>query len=410
MKNSFHFELFIAWRYLKSKRRTSFISIITYLSIIGVTIGSAALVIVLSVMNGFENEVRSRILGFDAHIRLVQFHSDPISDYMLLADSLRKIPEIAGVSPYIMEKGLLVAGAESDGVVVLGIDPSMHQSATDLQEIIVQGNIFENNPDGIPGMALGLNLADGLRINVGDTISVLSPSGLLTGMVIPRIKKFRVEGIFQTGLIDYDNLFCYIPLKSAQSLYDYGDKVSGIDIKLHDLFKAEEVKTLLDRMLGYPYYPRTWYEMHRNLFSWMQIEKWMMFIVLSLIILVAVFNITASLIMMILEKKRDIGILKSMGASSSNIKRIFALEGLVVGFLGGGSGLLLGFLICWLQYHYQFIKLPGDVYIIDVFPILMNPFDFIFVGTAAVILSFLAAYYPALKAAQIPAAEAIRYE
>ena len=376
----------------------------------GVAIGSAALVIVLSVMNGFEHEVRRRIIGFDAHLRLVRFHNEPFPDYIALSDTIGNIPHVVGASPFIMEKGLLISRNDSEGVVVRGVLPNMVNSVSPLDSIIVDGSIFRQSEGEFPGIVLGLNLADGLNVLVGDTISLLSPSGMLSGMLIPRIKRLRVDGIFQTGLVEYDNLFCYVPLKAIQALYDYGDRVTGIDIKLDDLYRAEAVQVELNRMLGYPYYPRTWFEMHRNLFSWMQIEKWMMFIVLSLIILVAVFNNTASLIMMILEKKRDIGVLKSLGASSRNIKRIFSLEGLVVGVVGGGSGLLLGFIILWLQYHYQFIKLPGDVYIIDVFPVLMRPLDFILVGTAAVVLSLTASYYPALKAAQIPAAEAIRYE
>ena len=405
-----NFEFFIAWRYLRSKRRTSFISLITYLSIAGVTIGSAALVIVLSVMNGFEYEVRSRIINTDAHIRLVQFHQKPFGDFLPLSEEIRLIPHVIGASPFIEEKGLLVSPSGSKGVALRGVIPEMMATVSNLDSLITGGTIFHDEPDGLPGIILGLYIEDGLYLQLGDTVSVISPSGLFAGFNIPRTMRFRVDGIFETGLMEYDDLYCYISLASAQKLFQMPDEVHGIDIKLDDLNLAGQVKNILVEKLGpYPFNPYTWYELKPNLYSWMKIEKWMMSLVLSLIILVAVFNITSSLIMLVLEKKRDIGILKSMGADARMIKRIFTFEGLVVGGLGGTVGTLFGFLLCFFQYHYHFIKLPGDVYIIDFFPILMNPFDFIMVWFAAVILSFTAAYYPALRASSLDAAEAIRY-
>ena len=406
-----NFELFIAWRYLRSKRRTAFISVITYLSMAGVTIGAAALVIVLSVMNGFEHEVRQRIINADAHLRLQQFHRTPFPNYLEIADSISVIPEIIGASPFIEEKGLLVTRSGSEGVAIRGVLPEKMNTVSDLDELVKYGSFVTNHPDSLPEIVVGLYIADATGLDLGDTVTVISPTGLFSGITIPRTMRFKVSGIFETGLMDYDNFFCYIHLEPAQRLYARTGKATGIDIKIDDLYAADRVKEEIIELLGaYPFHPYTWFEMKPNLYNWMKIEKWMMFLVLSLIILVAVFNITSSLIMMVLEKKRDIGVLKSMGASMETIKRIFTFEGLVVGFLGGSCGVLAGFIVCFTQYKYHFIKLPGDVYIIDFFPILIRPLDFLLVWAAAIILSVIAAYYPALKASKLAASEAIRYE
>jgi lipoprotein-releasing system permease protein len=378
---------------------------------VGVIIGSAALVIVLSVMNGFEFEVRQRIINADAHLKLTQYHQTPISDFAPLAERIKTFPYIVGVSPYIEEKGLLVTPKGSDGVAVRGILPEMARTVSDIDSMVKSGRLFCDPIDSLPGMIVGLYIADNLYLQPGDTVSLVAPSGLFAGLSIPRVKRFRIDGILETGLMEYDNLYCYISLNSAQSLYGMPEKVSGLDIKIDNLYLADQVKEMLIDSLGaYPYYPVTWFEMKPNLYNWMKIEKWMMFLVLSLIILVAVFNITSSLIMMVLEKKRDIGVLKSLGANVKTIRKIFAFEGLVVGLLGGTTGVVLGFVVCYLQYQYHFIKLPGDVYIINFFPILIKFWDFLLVWISAVGLSLLAALYPAYRASIIPAAEAIRYE
>jgi len=376
-----------------------------------VTIGAAALVIVLSVMNGFEYEVRQRIINADAHLKLVQYHWTPFASYMDMSQDLLKMKRIQGTSPFIEEKGLIVSPGGSDGIAVRGVIPEMMKTVSDTHSVIKYGTFFRDPVDSLPGIVVGIYIADGLGLNLGDTVSIVSPSGLFAGLMIPKMKKFRIDGVFETGLMDYDNLYCYISLESAQKLFGMGDKVTGIDIKIDDLYAADAVKfDILHKYGSYPFTAYTWFEMKPNLYNWMKIEKWMMFLVLSLIILVAAFNITASLIMMVLEKKRDIGILKSMGASVKTIRKIFTFEGLVVGFFGGTVGCLFGFIICLLQYKYHFIMLPGDVYIIKFFPILMKPLDFVMVWLAAVVLSTLAAYYPAWKASKLEASEAIRYE
>jgi len=385
--------------------------VITYLSIAGVTIGAAALIIVLSVMNGFEHEVRQRIINADAHLRLQQYHRTAFDGYGDLETQLKTIPQITGVSPFIEEKGLLVSPITSDGIAIRGVIPEKMGEVCDLKALMRHGHFVQDHPDSLPGIVVGLYIADALGLYLQDTVTVVSPTGLFAGMSIPRTMRFQVQGIFSTGLMDYDNFFCYISLEAAQRLYGYTGKVTGMDIRIDNLYDADKVQQKIIEMVGaYPFHPYTWFELKPNLYNWMKIEKWMMFLVLSLIILVAVFNITSSLIMMTLEKKRDIGILKSMGADSKAVRKIFTFEGLVVGIFGGTVGVVLGLIVCYLQYKYHFIKLPGDVYIINFFPILIKPLDAILVWCSAVILSVIAAYYPALKASQLPAAEAIRYE
>ncbi len=408
------YEIFIALRYLKSKRRTGFISLISYLSIAGVTIGVAALIIVLSVMNGFETQVRDRIIGADAHIRLGTLGENGITNVDSVVQLITGLPHIAGISPYIMEKGMIREGSRTEGLIVRGIDPQTVGQVSDLPQKIAHGGLHlgrtdVTGQDNLPGIVLGRYLADRLYATLADTIVLFSP-GAAGPFIQPRVKQFLVAGVFETGLYEYDDVFAYISISEAQELFRLPGKITGLEIKLDDYERAAQVKEEIQGVLGYPYYPRTWFEMHRNLFSWMKIEKWMTFILLSLIIMVAAFNIISSLIMVVLEKKKDIGILKSLGATNASIRRIFIYEGLAVGCIGTIAGTLLGWLTCSLQLKYRFFSLPPDVYFINELPVLMKTGDFVMITLAALALCFLASIYPASKAASLIPVEAIRYE
>ncbi|TKJ37570.1 lipoprotein-releasing system transmembrane subunit LolC [candidate division LCP-89 bacterium B3_LCP] len=408
------YELFIATRYLKSKRRTGFISLISYLSIAGVAIGVAALIIVLSVMNGFETEVRNRIIGADAHIRLGTHHEEGIVDVESIMDKIRDIDHITGISPYIMDKGLIRIDKRTEGAIVRGVDPATVGDVSDLPQTIIHGGMHLGRTDvtgaeNLPGLVLGRMLADRLYATLGDTVILFSP-GAAGPFSQPRAKRFHLAGIFETGLYEYDDIFAYIAIPEAQELYRMTDKVTGIEIKLDDLDKAGQVKEIILGILGFPYFPRTWHEMHRNLFNWMKIEKWAGFIILSLIVMVAAFNIISSLIMVVMEKRKEIGILKSMGATSASIRKIFIYEGLAVGVVGTVMGVMLGWGLCMLQISYRFFRLPPDIYFLSELPILMRSSDFIMVITAALVLCFLASVYPAHRAAALVPVEAIRYE
>lgn len=408
------YEFFIATRYLKSKRRTGFISLISYISIAGVTIGVAALIIVLSVMNGFETQVRNRIIGADAHIRLDTYGDRGIEDVDSVMQSIKGIPHIAGMSPYIMDKGMLRDDGRTEGVIIRGVDPNLVGQVSDLPNQIVHGGLHLGRVDvtgqeNLPGIVIGKYLADRLYATLGDTVVVFSP-GAAGPFMQPRARQFLVSGIFETGLYEYDDIFAYVSIPEAQELFHMPGRVTGVEIKLDDFEKAGLVKDHMEKILGYPYYPRTWFEMHRNLFSWMKIEKWMTFILLSLIIIVAAFNIISSLIMIVLEKKKEIGILKSMGATNAGIRRIFIYEGLAVGVIGTTLGTILGWLLCNLQIKYHFFSLPPDVYFLSELPILMKTGDFLLIAVAALFLCLLASIYPASKAAALVPVDAIRYE
>ena len=409
------YEFFVARRYLKSRSKTGFINLITYISVLGVTIGVAALIIVLSVMNGFEEEVRSRIVGFDSHIRLRSYHDNGVEQYIDVMDFIKDIPQIVGLSPYIDEKGMIRNGDHSDGVLVRGTDPETIDEVSDLSKNIVYGKlelgtIPREGQRALPGIVLGRYLADRLMADIGDEVVIFSLAGVRSMFQTPDVKQFVVTGFFETGMYEYDNTYAYIGLEPAKQLFRMGDKVSGIEIRLNDLYKADRVVDEIDNRLGFPYYALTWFEMRQTLFSWIQLEKWAMFIILCLIIIVAAFNIISTLIMFVMEKTREIGILKAMGAPSTSITRIFIYEGIVVGFIGTLLGFAIGYSLCWAQLKYQFFSLPGDVYFINSLPVKMQVLDFVFIGVASILICLLAAVYPARKASRLEPVNAIRYE
>ncbi|MBN1781744.1 ABC transporter permease [bacterium] len=416
------FLLLIILPFLKSRKTGKsggsaggFINIITYISIFGVMIGVAALIIVLSVMNGFESEVRNRIIGFDTHIRLRTYHDRGIEDYGSVEDSLRDIPEITGMSPYILDKGMLRHQEYTAGVLVKAADPRTISQVSDLDKNIVYGELNLDQvrlSDGRKrhGIVLGRYLADQVWADTGDVVLIMSPKGIRSMFQVPEVMPFIVTGYFETGMFEYDNSYAFISIEAAQDLFKLGDKVSGIEIRLKDVYQAERVVKKIDDRLGFPYFALSWFEMRKNLFAWMQLEKIAMFIILCLIIIVAAFNIISTLIMVVMEKTKEIGILKSMGSTSGSIMRIFLYEGLVVGVLGTLLGELIGYGLCWAQQTFHLISLPPDVYFITSLPIRMQPSDFIVIGLAAIVLCLLAGVYPARRAASLDPVKAIRYE
>jgi len=410
------FEYFVAKKYFRAKKRTGFISIISYVSITGVTIGITALILVLSVMNGFEAEVRSKLIGADAHIRLRRYFNKTITEKNRLMEVVLKHPRVIGASPTIHEEGMIRSRQGQRPTYIKAIDLESIKGVLDIQNKIVLGeldfSIKNINGKELPGIVLGRYLADALMaLSEDDIVTIMVPPSQQSSLFAqPKVKQFYVAGIVELGYYDYDRIFSFISLEQAQRLFDMPDGISWIEIKIDDYEAAGEVAEDLVEELGYPYTTLTWFEMNKSLFSWMQIEKWGAFVILSLIIMVAAFNIISSLIMIVMEKTREIGILKSMGATSNSIMKIFVLDGIFVGLIGTIVGSLLGYGIGFAQLKYKIISLPADVYIIDSLPIQMQMGDFIAISIAAMVLCFLASVYPAYKASKLYPVDAIRYE
>ena len=407
------YEFFIAKRYLRSKRKTKFVSVITLISIGGVLIGVTALDFILSMMNGFEKEVRSRIIGTTAHVSVFSTYEEGIDNYQELIPEIREVKHVENVAPYIYYKAAIASKTGSDGIVVRGIDPEKEKLVTDVERNLKVGSLeLDQEEDELPGILLGATLADRLGVELGDNVVLFSlkAGSLTTGWSQPKASKLRLRGIFETGMYEYDASMAYISLFTAQKLFNLGSRVTGLHVKLDNLYLAGKVAKQLEEKLGYHYYALDWMHMHKNLFSWMQLEKYAMFIVLSLIVAVAAFNIISTLIMVVMEKRKDIGVLKSMGSTNSSIMRIFMFEGLVVGAIGILLGTVFGYALCWIQRSFNIISLPAEIYFISTLPVEMRPFDFILVASAAMLLTFLATVYPARRAAQLSPVDAIRYE
>lgn len=408
------FEWFVALRYLRAKRKTRFISIITFISIAGVAVGAMALIVVLAVMNGFENEIHSRIIGINAHVILLRFGNEPIADYDRLTDEVEALPDVVSAAPFTYTKAVLKGFGGSDGVVVRGIDIGREGRVTDILTNIDPPVDDLRTPLGeIPRIIVGDELAKRLRVSVGDTVAVSSPFDfILTPMgAWPSVAKFEVQSLFSSGMFEYDQSLVYIDLEEAKTLFGFGKGVIGISIKITDPYDAPAIAgKIVESLGGFPYRANNWIELNRNLFTWMKTEKRVMFWILSLIIMVAAFNIASTLIMVVMEKTRDIGIMKSMGATAPSILRIFIFEGLVIGVVGTAVGSIGGYVLATLLDRYQFVSLPGDVYPIETLPVEMQGIDFLLVAVAAILISFAAALYPSWKAARLEPVEAIRRE
>jgi len=418
------FELFIGLRYLKAKRKSTFISIITFISTAGVTLGVMALIVVLAVMTGFEEDLKEKILGTNAHIVVVRSGA-PMDDYRQVMEKLKGLKGVVATTPFIYNQVMLSTGKNVSGVVLRGIDVQSDRLVTRLSRSVVEGDINKldpqpnNGPDTLPGLMMGKELAKHLNILVGDKINVISPIGTISPLgMMPKLKPFRVTGIFNTGMFEYDSTLAYVSLHQAQTFFDLDDTVTGIQLKVDDVYRTGELTRNINRLLGSDYYARDWMQMNRNILFALKTEKVVMFVILTLIVLVAAFGIASTLFMVVMEKTRDIAILKSMGATGFSIMKIFVLEGLIIGvtgtILGVASGLLVALnlepIITTIQQVTGLNFFSKDIYYLDHFPSLVIPSDVVLISVTAVLISFIATLYPAWQASRMLPAEALRYE
>jgi lipoprotein-releasing system permease protein len=418
-------ELFVGLRYMRSRRRRVPLSLITTISFAGVMIGVATLLIVRGVMTGMERDLREKILGFNPHITVTSY-GGPLEDWR---DSLARVKKMDGVvtaGAVIYGQAMIAVGRSVSGVVVRAIDPAAGDAVVDVAHHMVKGSVDAlGKPQDVTlppeeggghvalgALLVGKELSRQLGIGVGDTVNVISPLGTPgpTGMV-PRIKRFVIAGVFDSGMFDYDQSLAYMGLADAQKFFDLKEDVSALEVRVEDIYAAKRISRTLETTLGgFPYRARDWTEANRNLFAALKLQTVVSTIVLCLIVVVAAFNILATLTMVVKEKRRDIAILKSMGASSKGISRLFVLQGAVIGGTGTVAGMLLGLAGCLLLQRYQFVELPPDVFLFDRLPVEVNPWDFLLVGTISIVICILAAVSPAQRAASLVPVEVIRYE
>jgi lipoprotein-releasing system permease protein len=412
------YELFIGLRYLKAKRKQTFVSLITLISIAGVTVGVTALIVVIAVMNGFKEDLRDKILGVTSHVVISRFDGN-ISKYQEVRAKVEEVSGVNAATPFIYTQVMISSRKAISGAVLRGIEPKTASKVINLPKNLRAGSLeeleAENKPEGMrstPGIILGNELARNIGASRGEPVTVISPLGRLTPLGrVPRSQTFRVAGIFDSGMYEYDSTIAYVSLWAAQRFLGIGDRVTGIEVRVDDIYEADRVARAIGKALGgYPYWSRDWMRMNKNLFSALKLEKIVMFIILTLIILVAAFNIVGTLIMVVIEKTRDIAILKSMGATRRSIMKIFMIEGAVIGLVGTLLGLLGGYTLCTLLATYKFIELPSDVYYISTLPVQMNPLDVALIALAAIVITLAASVYPAWQASRFDPAEAIRYE
>ena len=405
--------VWIAARYLRSRPTSGFITLLTGFSIAGVAVGVSALLTVLAVMNGFENEVQSRIAGTDAHVVLLGEDTAGIPDGPALAARLAREPGVAGSAAFTYAKAMAFRDGLSEGLVIKGVDLARERGVTTVGHNIrpALDSIPTVTQDGLPGIVLGSELAARLGARRGDRVLLATLKGDAKSAFgyAPKLRAFRLVGVFTSGLYTYDSSLGFTSVAASQSFFDLGDRVTGIEIKLTDMFDAPAASTRLLHAAGGPNLrANNWIELNRNLFTWMKLEKAVMFVILALIILVATFNIVSTLFMVVLEKRRDIGVLKTMGATPGFVLRVFLLEGLLIGGLGTLAGAVLGGALIWVLAHYPFVHLPGDVYFIETLPVRPEAADFAAVVLAAIVLCLGAAWFPAWQASRLDPVTAIR--
>ena len=424
------FELFIAARYLRAKRRQAVVGVITAISVIGVAAGVASLIIALAITNGMRRDLQDKLVGSTAHVLLMRVSGDGIRNWRPLLERLRALPHVTAAAPGLYEEVLISRNAKSAGALVEGIVPSDQRTISDLLQSVQQGSADElqpvarasqpaNQPVGgdlaavqaTPPIVIGQDLATSIGAEVGDTILVTSPQGELTPLgLVPKYQRYTVSGIFNSGFYQYDSSYAFIRLADAQRLFSEPDLISAISFKVDDMYRADSIARQIEQAAGPGYESTNWMEQNRELFRALRLEQIVTFIILALIVCVAALNILIALTMMVMEKTRDIAVLMSFGVRVDQVRRIFLLQGLLISVIGTALGLVLGFGLSWLGGHYRFIHLDASVYSIDYLPFAPRLVDAVIVAAVSLGVSLLATLYPSSSAAKVLPAEALRYE
>jgi len=413
------FESYIGFRYLKARRKQRFVSASTLISIMGVIVGVMALIIVISVMAGFEDELKQRILSVASHVQITQ-NNGRFNTHDTVIQQVKTVDKVQSVFPFVQSQVILKSISTVSGASIYGLDFSIPQQRQDVEKMLVQGSIDDllqqslPNADGRyqpPGLIMGQELAKSLTVRPGDSVYVISPRGILSPFGhLPAMRRFQVTGIMASGMYEFDIATVYMRIKDAQKMMRMPDSVSGISLKTSDIYQVQETRQQIETILGSQFRVQDWIQMNQNLFSALKLEKVTMFIILTLIILVAAFNIAGTLIMMVMERTRDIAILKAMGTQKRSIRKIFMINGLFIGLTGTIIGAILGIAACLSLKKYQFIELPGDVYYVTTLPVRISVTDISLIAFSALFICFLATLYPAHQAATLNPVEAFRYE
>jgi len=404
------YELYIARRYLTARRKQAFISVITFISILGITIGVMALVIALALISGFQSDVQGKILGTTSHLMISSLAPEGLSGYSQIIQRIEQDEQVVFASPMVYDTVLLNGPLKSSGVVLRGMDISKEIKFSPWLQKMKQGQLPQERSK-VPEIILGSDVAFRVGANVGEVVTIITASTRLSPVgPLPRLKRFRVAGIFQTGLYEYDSSSVIVPLETAQNLFQMEGRVNLIQVKIKEIFKAEEVQQRLQKVLPLETYITTWMELNKSLFSALKLEKKLMFFTIALIVLVAALNIIATLILMVMEKTRDIGILMAMGATSADIRRIFFFQGAIIGIMGTFLGVILGLLWCWLANTFQLIKVPVEIYQIAFVPFQVQGGDLAAVILVSLAISLISTLFPSYRAAKTDPVVALKYE
>jgi lipoprotein-releasing system permease protein len=406
------FEIAVGLRYIKAKRKQAFISVISAFSVLGVMLGVMTLIIVLGVMNGFEKDLKEKILGTVSHLVVMSHSSRTVTEWPRIMDRISVFDGVEATTPYVYGQAMLSTSGRVRGVIVRGIDIRTGTSHS-LPWYLVLGSMdaLSAEADGLGGIIVGKELAVLNSLRMGEVVQLISPQGKRTPIgAVPQVRNFRIVGIFQSGMYEFDSNLVYMDLSQAQKFFEMGQGVTGIEVYLKDIYYAPKLGTRIEASLGTTFWTRTWKDMYRNLFSALKLEKIAMFIILTFIILVASFNIIISLIMLVMEKSRDIAVLKALGATSDRIMRIFIVQGMLVGVVGTFLGAVGGIVGSTILAKYPIIELPTEIYTISTLPVSIEVSDVVIICVVALTICFLATLYPSLRAARLEPVEALRYE